>query len=313
MEYVTVDLPPSLRSTIAERGFKIFDSPLRGHRDLRIVEQRIDIAQKLGNFCAVLIDNYEIDAPWESQVRSNQVPIVVIDDLLNRHHDCDLLIDTGIDTKACEYGNFVPPGCLILCGPEYALLREEFNSFRESSLINKRNFSGFKKIAISFGGSDPNDLTSHVLSIVLEANISNIQIVILVGQSNPNFKNLKEKTKNADCIFFQNPKNFAEILSSVDVAIGAGGISALERCALGLPSLVTPIAQNQERSVRALVNNSAAVYFEPNEPNSLISGLHNLKNPEIYKIMSHCASELVDGFGCRKVADAINQLIRMRY
>lgn len=310
IEYVAVDAPEALKQTIKAHGFMIFNSPLRQGSDLAIVKKRIHNAQRSGNACAVLIDNYEINSLWESQIRSDRVAVIVIDDLLNRSHCCDLLIDAGIDTSTLDYKKLVPEDCTLLCGSKYAILRSEFSEHRQMSIAKKTNFDHLKTIVISFGGSDPDDHTKHALSTIIKAQIPNIRVTVLVGQSYPHLEKLSSIAQKSDCIVLQNAKNVAEIFSQSDVAIGAGGISSLERCTLGLPSLITVIAQNQERSVHALINNSAAFYFAPKDSASLVYGLLKLMNVDTYKSVSDQASRLVDGLGCKRVAVAINKLVR---
>ena len=40
--------------------------------------------------------------------------------------------------------------------------------------------------------------------------------------------------------------NLAKLMVNSDIAIGAGGVTTLERMCVGLPSIVISIAENQE-------------------------------------------------------------------
>ena len=96
----------------------------------------IDILKKNLN-SSLIIDNYEIDEKIEKMIRPYVKEIIVIDDLANRKHDCDLLLDQSFFINNSDrYNEFVPEYCMKLFGPEYALLRREFLKNRKNKRIN---------------------------------------------------------------------------------------------------------------------------------------------------------------------------------
>ena len=93
----------------------------------------------------LIVDHYGLDWQWESSIRDCVNRILVIDDLADRAHDCDALLDCVYGRKVDDYKSLVPRGCKLLLGAKYAPLRPEFLKWREFALERRRNFQGVKK------------------------------------------------------------------------------------------------------------------------------------------------------------------------
>ena len=75
----------------------------------------------------LITDHYAIDFRWHAKLRGAVRRIMAIDDLADRAHDADLLLDQSDPTEtAARYRDLVPRSCVLLLGPRYALLRSEF-------------------------------------------------------------------------------------------------------------------------------------------------------------------------------------------
>jgi UDP-2,4-diacetamido-2,4,6-trideoxy-beta-L-altropyranose hydrolase len=75
----------------------------------------------------LVVDHYALDERWEECLRSYCKKIMVIDDLADRPHNCDLLLDQNFyENLESRYDGLVPPQCKKFLGPKYALLRPEF-------------------------------------------------------------------------------------------------------------------------------------------------------------------------------------------
>ncbi|HEY1385246.1 MAG TPA: hypothetical protein VGF43_16605, partial [Dongiaceae bacterium] len=74
-------------------------------------------AAPLGPFDLLIVDHYGLDRDWETHVRPLASRLAVIDDLADREHDCDALMDvTGSDERAARYDALTPPQSLLLLG-----------------------------------------------------------------------------------------------------------------------------------------------------------------------------------------------------
>jgi UDP-2,4-diacetamido-2,4,6-trideoxy-beta-L-altropyranose hydrolase len=199
----------------------------------------------------LIVDHYGLDAKWESELRSVVDHIMVIDDLANRPHNCDILLDQNyyLEIKK-RYTDLVPESCIQLLGPNYALLRNEFLSIDTQKIKREGKV---KNILVFFGGTDPTGETLKTLKAIKEVNRSHVKFNIVVGEKNPKISMIKEICEQIPNTVFQcQVSNIAELMVNADLAIGAGGTTSLERCYVGLPSIVIIVADNQRDVSNAL-------------------------------------------------------------
>jgi len=90
-----------------------------------------------------IIDDYRIGIKWEKFFYRKQ-KIIIFDDLNNRKHLCDFIIDSkhvGEDTKK-RYQNLVPKNCQKLLGPTYSIINNDLEKKKKSK----------KNLLLYFGG-----------------------------------------------------------------------------------------------------------------------------------------------------------------
>lgn len=197
----------------------------------------------------LIVDHYSIDVKWEEALSKNYKKLMVIDDLANRDHCCDVVLDQNLfRNMKHRYDGRVTSQCLQLLGPKYALLQPEYRHFREKARARK---SPIKNLIISFGGSDQSNLTELAVLAALsfEGEFSSINVVMpsaspFYNQVEGLIKSIKKATLYSDL------PSLAPLILEADIGIGAGGATNWERFCLGLPSLVITLAENQK-----LVNN----------------------------------------------------------
>ncbi len=255
----------------------------------------------------LVIDNYNVDKEFESQARQQAKYIMVIDDLANRFHDCDILLDQNLYHNMSErYQNLVPKHCKLLLGPKYALLRDEFIAERQRL---PKNNDKIHKILVNFGGIDHVDMTSCILKILKNYDI---EIEIIMGKNSLHLDKVKqicaqEKKFNLHV----QASNIANLIANCDLAIAAGGTSVWERFCLGIPAIIVAIAENQIKSSITLAEKNLCFY----------AGFHNDNkiNNKISKILDSCILDhnilkkqsakiklLLDGTGKEYVWSAIS-------
>lgn len=204
----------------------------------------------------LVVDHYAIDARWESQMRFLADRIMVLDDLADRPHDCDLLLDQNLyEDMDTRYDALLPEGCQKFLGPRYALLRPEFAKARAS--LRKRD-GVVRRVLIFFGGSDPTNETAKALQAVIALNRPDIAVDVIVGATNPRRAEIEAKCALLPNVAYHcQVENMAELMASADLAIGAGGSTTWERCALGVPSITLITAENQRETTFAVANAGA--------------------------------------------------------
>lgn len=224
----------------------------------------------VGVFDLVIIDHYAINYKWQNQVRSISKKIMVIDDLGDRDHICDYLLDQTFRCMTQKYESHVPKDCELMLGTNYALMRKEFH-------LNRHDIKAYRKerdeniVLVMFGGTDPDNLTLKTLELVCNrSDISRVNIII--GEGALHLNSVKEFCeKKSECFIHISPNNIAEIMLDSTLAIGAAGTTSWERCALGLPAVVVIQADNQRQIARELEMAGAINCLEPKELESSLN------------------------------------------
>ncbi|NOQ81329.1 MAG: UDP-2,4-diacetamido-2,4,6-trideoxy-beta-L-altropyranose hydrolase [Methylophaga sp.] len=257
----------------------------------------------------LIVDNYSLDHQWENEIRLDCNKIMVIDDLADRKHVCDVLLDQTTGRRNYNYQTLVPLDTVFLLGSDYALLRPEFIHWRSYSL-NRRKNPIIERILITFGGVDADNLSSLVLK-VLEQYIfrSEIEISVVMGEGAPHINAVRTIASQSKYSIktLINVTNMAEIMANSDLCIGAAGATSWERCCLGLPTLMIVIADNQRNIAQSLHEKESAILIESPLRENLLNAIKNLDISRM-KLLSHNSSHLVDGQGVKRVADSISIL-----
>lgn len=320
-QFVCREHPGNIITYIEEQGFLVLRLPNSGafhnsaallaHADWLGVSQEQDAAEMMPFFsldknALLVVDHYALDEQWERQVRPYVNKILVIDDLADRRHDCDWLLDHNLGRVKEDYQHLVPESCQLLIGLRYALLRPEFDHWRGYSL-QRRQLGELKTILISLGGVDKDNITAQVLIALQQIHLPDeIKITVILGATNPHLdsiKKLAEQMINSTQVRV-NVQNMAEAMSNSDLAIGAGGITSWERCCLGLPSVVLQLADNQRNGLQALARQGCVVMIE--NASHLLPVIENfLHDKNALRRISQDASALVLGGGAHNVVTLV--------
>ena len=195
VHFISRDLAGSLHRLVVEHGFPLHllpqheeDPNLTGYAAWLTVPQEVDaeetgeILSRMQPVSRLIVDSYALDAAWEQRLRPFVREIFVIDDLANRPHDCDVLLDQNYYREMWHrYDGLVPPACKLLLGPSHALLREEFYEARKK--LRPRDGS-LHRILVFYGGSDPTYETEKVIHALLQMRLTSVDVDVVVGGSN---------------------------------------------------------------------------------------------------------------------------------
>lgn len=256
----------------------------------------------------VVVDQYCLDATFERACRAWSNRILVIDDLADRPHDGDILVDQTLGRHAIDYAKHVPSKCRLLLGPEYALLRPDFARWRPRALA--RRDGHIRRILVSIGGSDPRNITSVALC-ALHASGLDCAVDVVLGSSSANREQVRaavESFGGRARLHLDTPR-MAELMRDADLAIGACGVTSWERCVLGLPTLAVVIADNQKVIARGLESRGAIAYVgDWNDP--IESGLTRhisrlVEDPGEVVRIGAAAAMVCDGEGLSRVASVV--------
>lgn len=261
----------------------------------------------------LIVDHYALDNRWESVLRQSVKKIFVIDDLADRQHDCDLLLDQNYYADMeTRYIGKVPRNCQLLLGQRYALLREEFaDTYKHLRVRNGQ----VRRIMVFFGGSDVTNQTQKTLDAIKILAKQDIMVDIVVGASNPHKEKVKQQCNDMPNVQYHcQVSNMAELMNCSDLAIGAGGATTWERCVLGLPSLTLVFADNQLQTTADLAEFGAIQFLGWAHEVSVVMLTQSIRDcierPELLHKLSEKASSLMkDWLGTESVVNTMKDLL----
>jgi UDP-2,4-diacetamido-2,4,6-trideoxy-beta-L-altropyranose hydrolase len=259
----------------------------------------------------LVVDHYALDARWESRVSTQVKEVMVIDDIADRRHECKLLLDQNLGRKAQDYNGLVPETCTRVIGPNYALLRPEFAELRERSLERRRS-PGLKRILITLGGVDRDNVTGQVLNALMQSNLPpETELDIVMGASAPALEVVRQQAARLpfEAAVSVNVADMAERMCMADLCIGAAGSTSWERCCLGLPSIMVVLAENQRGIGQALEQSGAACLVGKEEiPERLSRELDELVSSNSALIsLSTRAKAICDGLGSFRLVEELSR------
>lgn len=259
----------------------------------------------------LVVDHYALDARWEKALRAVTAGIMVIDDLADRRHDCELLLDQNLYPNAeSRYHHLLPAQARKLLGPQYALLRPQF---REAARTLAERDGGIRHIVVFFGGSDLHNATGKALQALKLTNRPEIAVTVVLGGTMSTDQRLTLlASEMSNVVLRRTVENMAGLMAQADLFIGAGGSTTWERCFLGVPSITVITAENQKVTTEAVAAAGGTLCLgdarevSPAELAGAISAL--MQDPTRVKVMGARAAGIMSGpslSGAEAVVQAI--------
>jgi len=260
----------------------------------------------------VVVDHYGVDESHERRLAGEARRLVVLDDLADRAHACDLLVDPGYGRKAEAYRGLAPPGATIFAGPAYALVRSEFAAARGRALSRRARHPPAARGLISLGLTDVGGATARTTAAIAPV-LESLRLDIVVGAGAPSLPELEQRA-GADrrLRLWIDSGAMASLMADADVAVGAGGSSVWERAVVGLPSATVILAANQRPMVERMAAAGLTLAVDAEAPDfaarlaeawTQLAGDRDLR----WRLAERSA-DLCDGHGAERVAEAVLQL-----
>jgi UDP-2,4-diacetamido-2,4,6-trideoxy-beta-L-altropyranose hydrolase len=192
----------------------------------------------------LIVDHYALDHQWETILRPMVRQLMVIDDLADRLHVCDVLLDQNFFLNLQQrYSGKTPLECIMLLGPQFALLQPVYAELHAQATPK----SSVHRIFMFFGGADTENLTGRAISAFQRLKRSDIHLDVVRIDGGASYEaTQKQVSGHSNISLHGSLPSLALLMHKADVAIGAGGATTWERLCLGLPSLVISLAENQE-------------------------------------------------------------------
>lgn len=257
----------------------------------------------------LVVDHYALDAQWEQALRINCKRLMVIDDLADRTHDCDLLLDQNLGRTTEDYKSITSAHVTKLIGPQFALLRPEFAELRQASLA-RRTQPELKRLLITMGGVDKDNATGRVLDALKACPLPHeLQITVVMGPYAPWLQQVQARAEQMPWAtqVHIGTSHMAQLMVDSDLAIGAAGGTAWERCCLGLPSFVLVQAENQRAGATALQATGAVLAMQNASEiqNPFQCSLSPCHMRILLQNLSKAAERVTDGLGATRVAQQL--------
>lgn len=324
--FICRELPESLAARIRSRGHELIQLPTTSAAsadlDGAIQAGRLETTQQedarqtrdalRGRRCDwLIVDHYAMDYRWEQALREDALAILVIDDLADRRHDCDLLLDQNYyANSAARYEGLLTPHAHRLLGPTYALVRPEFAAARANSELARLD-----RLFVSLGANDPFRICMKVVDSLRRLAPEGLGADIVVGTDDSAHNEISAHTNGLPGIRVHGfVDGIAAIMARCTMAVGAGGSSTWERCAVGLPSIVFVTADNQRQMAQDLAQidviellGEAADASTASLTDAIADLLHQ---PARRARMRLDAMNLVDGQGAYRVTERIVEMAR---
>lgn len=254
----------------------------------------------------LVLDHYALDQRWEEALAPHYRKLLVIDDLADRPHRCDLLLDQNLGSQPEHYAQWVPAHCRVLTGPHFALLRPEFAALRPYSLQRRRTQPALRQLLITMGGVDQPNATGQVLQALKTCILpADCRITVVMGLTAPWLQNVRELAAQMPwpTEVVVNVGDMARRMADSDLVIGAAGSTSWERCCLGLPTLMVVLAENQQAGAQALEAAHAAhlIRAVSDIATQLPLAVRELMDSDGQSRMSLAASAITNGQGVEKI------------
>ena len=257
----------------------------------------------------IVIDHYGIGAAEEGTLRAEGRALAVIDDLADRIHACDALIDPSFARRAEAYASLVPHGAALFVGPAYALVRPEFPDARPRALSRLAKHEPVRRALVSLGLTDVGGVTRRVVK-ALQPLLGEARLDIVLGSGAPSLPALEAAAQSDRRLhLWVDSAEMGSRMADADIAVGAGGSSVWERAVVGLPSVTLVLAPNQAPMIGKMAEAGLTLAVDAAAPDfahrlaSAWSGLAS--DTSLRWRLAERSSELCDGHGAMRIAEAL--------
>jgi UDP-2,4-diacetamido-2,4,6-trideoxy-beta-L-altropyranose hydrolase len=248
----------------------------------------------------IVADGYKFDFNWQRAVKEGGAALLCFDDLGDASFAADLVVNQNPEAQDLSYD--MEGGGRVLAGPEYVVLRREIRHTQREA------FSGVPHLLVTFGGYDRDNLA---LAAVQElANITEpLSATVICSADAEGLAQARDFVSyHKDRFHVTGPTEIAPLMAAADLALCAGGTTALEMAALGVPMVLVTVADNQEPGAEALDRAGCARLAGRGvealgQAAKALSDL--LCDSDAREDMSRAGAALVDGCGTARIATAL--------
>lgn len=268
VSFVVRPLPGGIDDAIVAGGFTFAQLSHRGTDERRYpwtgvppareMEESLSALRESGGADWLIVDNYGLDAFWERAMRAHARGIFAVDDLADRSHDVDALLDQSAgEEETRRYGALLPASARLFMGPSYIQLREQFARRRAAPTAERDGT--IRRVLVAFG-TEPGKHALLALEALAAVDPGTFEVTAVLAERSAGFERARALVAGRPkWALHSYVESMADVMAASDLAIGAGGTSAYERAAVELPAIAWAIADNQLGVIRRLERAEAIV------------------------------------------------------
>ncbi|WP_199609259.1 UDP-2,4-diacetamido-2,4,6-trideoxy-beta-L-altropyranose hydrolase [Flocculibacter collagenilyticus] len=321
---ISYELPPQLAELWEANGFNLH--PLSSNEynraakfkqinDGLITANQLEVIQSQDAkiIPLLIVDHYHLHSDWYRPIKPLVKHILTIDDLANRSHHCDSLLDQSVSRNKSDYSKLTPAHCQFMLGTQYSLLNQQFNAFKTHKVDTSKPISN---VMLSFGAMDSHNLSGVTLDALDDiAATHNIRVSIVLSSASPTVSAIQRQLLQTKCksALFLDVTNIAALMAKQDLIIGACGMSTWERAALGIPTVCIIDADNQQDNGHILAEKEAAIVlgvWDEITPKKITDTVNDLiARPDIRLKLHNNSKQLCDGNGCQRASALLSKAV----
>ncbi|MGH9492090.1 MAG: UDP-2,4-diacetamido-2,4,6-trideoxy-beta-L-altropyranose hydrolase [Terriglobales bacterium] len=306
-EFLTTSDTPDILSRLRAEGMQVTPAtlPAGSAADAAHTASR---AREIGASW-VVVDGYQFDAAYQQALKSAGLKVLWVDDYGHAPPYCaDLVLNQNLCAEESFYLSREASTRLLL-GACYALLRREFQSWRDWRRDLPQRAA---KVVVTMGGSDCANTTHKVLESLHSVNVPGLGARLVVGPANPFRETLEAAAAASGCNVHvvTAGRDMPQLMAWADVAVAAAGSTCWELMFMGLPSLLVIQTEHQQRVAETLHDRGMALNLGRAEsllPGNVAQALVNLLGSRsVREQMSQRGRQLLDGKGAERVIAAMD-------
>jgi UDP-2,4-diacetamido-2,4,6-trideoxy-beta-L-altropyranose hydrolase len=252
-----------------------------------------------------VVDGYHFDGDYQQALVDAGLRVLAFDDHGHAgRYAAHLVLNQNLGASEALYADRAPYTYLLL-GLRYVLLRPEFRGAPRRDIAPRA-----RRVLISLGGSDPDDVSTRVLT-ALERVPGPLEVQVLIGGANPHGASLERAAARSPHAveLVRDARDVAARMRWADLAVAAAGGSAWELASVGTPQVSVALADNQRPAAAALAQAELAVvlgwHAEATDAAIAEAVASLARDPERRARLSARGQELIDGRGAERVLAAM--------
>ncbi len=256
----------------------------------------------------IVVDGYHFSSQYQALIKRSGRCLLFIDDYGHAgKYYADFVLNQNIYASESLYSQREPYTRLLL-GSSYVLLRQEFWPWRNWC---RKIPNTARKVLITLGGSDPDNVTMKVIRSLWHPQIEGLEAVAVIGGSNSHIESIRSAAESS-CIplqLMQNTSGMPELMAGADMAISSASTTSWELAFMGLPALSIVLADNQVRVAEELAKAGMAVnlgWHDRLSEKDLGQAVVSLSSDPVSRsCMADVGRHLVDGQGSMRVVSSL--------